>query len=276
MTTEMISADLKSVLRRLKLSRMLDTLPERLSMARSQQTPHQDFLLLSLSDEASRRDAQAAGFRAQKAMLDPAMQLEAWDATAKVKFDRGLLNELVSLRFLETHAHVAIIGPVGVGKTFLAHALGHIACRRGYSVLAVSADQMLKTLRHARLDNTHEAELRKLIAVDLLIVDDFGLDAMDATESRDTYEILTERHRSGSMLVTSNRGPDEWLATFADPVRAQSAIDRFTGNSYDLIIEGESYRPRQKPRIKGDATSDEPTTPRRRPGRRRSGRARAR
>lgn len=248
MNTEVISADLKAVLRRLKLSRMLDTLPERLATARAQQMPHQDFLVLSLSDEASRRDSQSAMFRAQRAALDPATQLEAWDDSAKVSFDRALWNELVSLRFVESHAHVAIVGPVGVGKTFLAHALGHIACRRGFSVLAVRGDQMLKTLKHARLDNTYEAELRRLIGADLLIVDDFGLDAMDSGESRDAYEILTERHRAGSMVVTSNRGPDEWLGTFADPMRAQSAIDRFTGNSYDLIIEGESYRPRQKPR----------------------------
>jgi DNA replication protein DnaC len=276
MNPEVISPDLKTVLRRLKLSRMLDTLPERLAVARTQQMPHQDLLLLALSDEASRRDSLAATFRAQRADLDPAMQLEAWDDSAKVTFDRTLLNELVSLRFIEAHAHVAIVGPCGVGKTFLAHALGHVACRRGHSVLAVRGDKMLKTLKHARLDNTHEAELRRLIGVDLLIVDDFGLDAMDASESRDAYEILTERHRAGSMVVTSNRGPDEWLATFADPMRAQSAIDRFTGNSYDLVIEGESYRPRQKPRLASNATADE-STPATRRGRRkrRAGRRRA-
>ena len=264
MNPEVISPDLKVVLRRLKLSRMLDTLPERLTVARTQQMPHQDLLLLALSDEASRRDSLAATFRAERADLDATMQLEAWDASAKVTFDRALLNELVSLRFIEAHAHVAIVGPCGVGKTFIANALGHIACRRGHSVLAVRGDKMLKTLKHARLDNTHEAELRKLIGVDLLIVDDFGLDAMDATESRDAYEILTERHRAGSMIITSNRGPDEWLATFADPMRAQSAIDRFTGNSYDFVIEGESYRPKQKPRLcANDATADEapPTRP---------------
>jgi len=66
-------------------------------------------------------------------------------------------------------------------------------------------------------------------------------------ESRDAYEIFTERHRAGSIIVTSNRGPDEWLATFADPLRAQSAIDRFTSNAYDLVIEGDSYRQRLKP-----------------------------
>lgn len=253
MPTDAISPDLKTVLRRLKLSRMLDTLPERLVVARQQQMPHQDWLLLVLSDEASRRDSLAVSLRVERARLDPALRLEAWDATAKVTFDRTLFNELTSLRFLDTHAHVAIIGPVGVGKTFLAHALGHIACRRGASVLARRTDQLLKTLKHARLDHTYEAELRKLLAVDLLILDDFAIDVVDATESRDLYEILTERHRAGSIIVTSNRGPDEWLATFADPIRAQSAVDRFTSNAYDLIIDGESYRRRLKPKLPAEA-----------------------
>lgn len=248
--TDTISADLRAIMRRLKLSKMLDTLPERLALARQQKMPHQDLLLLVLSDEATRRDGLAASLRAQRGHLDPDMQLERWDPTAKVTFDKALWNEITSLRFIESHNHVAILGPVGVGKTFLAHALGHAACRRGLSVLALRADQMLKTLKHARLDNTHEQELRKLIAVDLLIIDHACLDAMDATESRDLYEILTERHRAGSMVLTSNRGPDEWLATFADPVRAQSAVDRFTSNSYDLVIEGESYRRKLKPTLK--------------------------
>jgi len=253
MPTDAISPDLKTVLRRLKLSRMLDTLPERLVVARQQKMPHQDWLLLVLSDEASRRDSLAVSLRVERARLDPALRLEAWDATAKVTFDHTLLNELTSLRFLDTHAHVAIVGPVGVGKTFLAHALGHIACRRGASVLARRTDQLLKTLKHARLDHTYETELRKLLAVDLLVLDDFAIDVLDATESRDLYEILTERHRAGSIIATSNRGPDEWLATFADPVRAQSAIDRFTSNAYDLVIEGESYRRRLKPKLPVEA-----------------------
>lgn len=247
MTTEVVSPDLTAVLRRLKLSGLLHTLPERLTLARTQMMPYQDFLLVLLGDEVSRRDGLSATLRAQRAHLDPAMQLEAWDASANVTFDKMLLNDLASLRFVEAHAHVAIVGPVGVGKTYLAHALGHIACRRGFSVHAARADALLKTLRHARLDNSYEAELRKLVAVDLLIIDDFALDAMDTIESRDAFEIFTERHRAGSLIVTSNRGPDEWLATFADPVRAQSAIDRFTSNSYDLVIDGESYRSRLKP-----------------------------
>lgn len=243
-----ISPELKTILRRLKLSRMLDTLPERFTLGRQQKMPHPEFLLLVLADEASRRDSQATTLRAQRAHLDPAMRLETWDPSAKVRLDKSLLNELASLRWLESKEHVAIVGPVGVGKTFLAHALGHVACRRGESVMVLRTDRALKTLKHARLDNSYEAELRKLLAADLLILDDFALDAMDAIESRDCYEILTERHRAGSIIITSNRGPDEWLAAFADPMRAQSAIDRFTSNAHDLVIEGESYRQRLKPK----------------------------
>jgi DNA replication protein DnaC len=245
--TDPISPELRIVMRRLKLSKMCDTLPDRRTLARQQKTPDQGLLLLVLSYEASRRDGLAATLRGH---LDADMQLERWDETSKVTYDKETWNELVSLRFVEAHAHAAIVGPVGVGKTFLAYALGHAACRRGYGVLALRADQMLKTLKHARLDNTHEQELRKLIAVDLLIIDDVCLDAMDSTESRDLYEILAERHRAGSMILTSNRGPDEWLATFADQVRAQSAVERFTSNSYDLVIEGESCRRRLKPGLK--------------------------
>lgn len=252
--TDVISTDLKAVMRRLRLGKLLDTLPERLALARQHKTPHQDFLFTLLSDECQRRDSAASTTRAQRALLDPEMMLERWDPTAKVTYDEELLAELVSLRFVEAHRHVTIVGPVGVGKTFVAHALGHIACRRGYTVLAVRADRLLKTLKHARLDHSHEAELRKLLAVDVLTIDDFGLDAMDATESRDVHEILTERDRAGSIIITSNRGPDEWLGTFADPVRAQAAIDRFTSNAYDLVIDGESYRKRLKPQSPGSGS----------------------
>lgn len=259
MNNETVTSDLKGLLRRLKLGKLLDTLPDRLTLARQQKMPHQDFLVLLLADEVSRRDSNAAVVRAQRAHLEPAMQIESWDGTAKVTCDQALLNELVSLRFVESNAHVAIVGPVGVGKTFLAHALGHIACRRAFSVLAARTDKVLKMLKHARLDNSYDAEMRKLLSVDLLILDDFGLDAMDALESRDAFEILTERHRRGSIIVTSNRGPDEWLPTFADPMRAQAAIDRFTSNAYDLVIEGESYRRRLKPKLASGSRAGQQT-----------------
>jgi DNA replication protein DnaC len=115
MTTDTVPADLRTVLRTLKLSPLLATLPDRVALARQQKMPHADFLLLLLGDEISRRESRAAVQRAQRARLDPAAQIEAWDETARVTFDRALLNELFSLRFLDRHQHAAIVGPVGVG-----------------------------------------------------------------------------------------------------------------------------------------------------------------
>jgi hypothetical protein len=109
-------------------------LPDRLTLGRQQEMSPQDVLLLILSNEVARRDSLGVTLQVQKARLDPTMVLESWDSTAKVTLDRTLLNELASPRFLDAHAHVAIVCPVGVGRTFLAHVPGHIACRRGASL----------------------------------------------------------------------------------------------------------------------------------------------
>lgn len=242
-----VSSELKQVLRALKLGKLLDTLPERLTLARQQHLAHADFLELVLSDEVTRRDANSAALRARAAGLDPGMRIDTWDSTAAVRFDQQLWNELVSLRFLDAHHGALVLGPVGVGKTHLATALGHIAVRRRVSVLMSRADKLFKRLKAARLDNTIEAEMRRLANVQMLIVDDFCLQALDATETADFYELVVERHHRAATVVTSNRSPDEWLALMADPLLAQSAVDRLTSTAHELIVEGESYRRRQRP-----------------------------
>lgn len=247
-----LSRDLVRVVKSLKLGKLLPTLPERLRQARDRSLDPEDLLLLLLSDEVQRRDRNRLASRAQRAQLDPSMVFDEWDAGAKITYDRRLLDELRLLTFLEKHHHVLIMGPVGVGKTMLAHALGHEAIRRGHSVHCETAAKLFKRLKGARLDDTHAAELRRLANVDLLIVDDFGLRAMDAIETTDIYELVTARHQAGSMILTSNRDPSEWLGILADPLLAQALVDRFTNNAYDVVIEGESYRKQQKPRLKQD------------------------
>ena len=249
MSQHEIPRELERTLKTLKLGKLLPTLPERLHQAAERKMSPADVLLLILSDEVQRRQRQRIVNRARKAKLDPAMVLDEWDDSALVTYDRRLLEELQTLRFIEQRHHVLIMGPVGVGKTMLAHSLGHIAVRRGLSVLCETADKLFLRLEGSRLDDTHTAELRRLVQIDLLIIDDFALRALDDVETADMYEIVTARHRSGSMVVTSNRSPDEWLAQLADPLHAQALVDRFSNNAYDLVIEGESYRKRQKPRL---------------------------
>lgn len=258
-----ITPELRALLRRVKLGRTLDTLPERLALAKSRSLGHAEFLELVLADEVTRRDTHSADLRARTAGLDPTMRLERWDDSAAVTFDHGILDELASLRFIEAAHNALILGPVGVGKTFLATALGHAAIRRRYSVHFERGDHLLKRLKASRLDNSHDAELRKLLRVDLLIIDDFCLHPLDAVNTADIYELIVERHQQATTITTSNREPIEWLGLMTDALLAQSAIDRFQSSAYELILEGESYRHRQKP-TPGAVTPTHETPPRRR------------
>jgi DNA replication protein DnaC len=219
-----LSPELKRIMRQLKLGRMLDTLPERLVLARQQHLSHVAFLELVLTDEAHRRDSSSAARRAHQAGLDPAMRLDTWDESAAVRYDRTCWSELTSLRFLDGPHGALLLGAVGVGKTHLATALGHIAVRRRIPTLMLRADAMFKRLKASRLDNSTEAEMRRLAGIQLLIVDDFALKPMDAIETADFYELIVARHHKASTVLTSNRGPDEFLAMMSDPLLAQSLL----------------------------------------------------
>jgi DNA replication protein DnaC len=257
--TAALSPELGAALRRLRLGRIADTLPARLALAQAQGMPFDELLLLVLHDEIARRDASATELRAKSAGLDPTMTLERFDPTAKITYDKRLFAELCSLRFVAARKHLTLLGPVGVGKTFLSTALGHLACQHGYHVHFARADRMLHTLRKSRFDNSHEVEMRKLVTVDVLVLDDFALEPMSADESRDVYQLLVERTGRASMIVTSNRDTGEWLAMFDEPLRAQSALDRYVNAAFDLVVEGESYRPRLKPSLETVSTSLGPT-----------------
>jgi DNA replication protein DnaC len=245
--TDPVSPDLKRHLRTLKLGQLLATLPDRLTLARQNKLPHADFLELLLCDEVTRRENGSAARRARAAGLDPDMRLDTWDPAAAVRYDQQLWNELVSLRFTEAAHGALILGPVGVGKTHLATALGHIAVRRRLTVHMARADHLFKRLKAARLDNSTEAEHRRLAAVNVLIIDDLALTPLDETATTDFYELTVARHRHNATVVTSNRTPDEWLGLMHDQLLAQSAVDRLTSTCHELVIEGDSYRKRQRP-----------------------------
>ena len=247
-----ILPDLFSSLKKLNLGHLIDPLPERLLLAEKQEMDFQELLLLLLNDEISRRESTSATRRSRAAGLDPKMVLENWDPRAKVTYDKKLFAELCSLRFIEASRNVVVLGPVGVGKTFLATALGHIACRHRYQVLFSRADDMLRRLKQSRFDNSRDALMTELSTVDLLIIDDFALESMSRDESRDVYQLFVERTGRTATIITSNRDTSEWLATFDDVLLAQSAVDRLSNSAYDLIIEGESYRPHLKPKVSGD------------------------
>lgn len=237
-----IDPSLKTVLKRLKLSGVLATLPERVSYARQSKLSELMLLELVLQDEIDRRDQKNLMMRLGRAGFDQDQTLEGFDWNASLSFDRRRVKDLFSLGFIERREDVILLGPVGVGKTHMASALGHAACRAGHQVLFLRADDLLKQLHQSRADNSTEKVLRKLLAPDVLILDDFGLRRLDAQQSSDFYEVVVERHRRGSTIVTSNRAIEEWIPLFADPILAQSALDRLAHNAHQIVMEGESYR----------------------------------
>lgn len=242
-----IKPSLKTVLKRLKLSGILATLPDRATYAKKMSLPLEDFLELILQDEIDRREEKNLSLRLKKATFDEFRALEDFDWDAPVTFDRDRVRDLFSLGFIERAEDVLFLGPVGVGKTLLACCLGHAACRAGRRVLFLRADQMFRELRQAQADHSREKAIRRLLAPDLLVVDDFGLRRLDSTQSSDIYEVIIERHRRASTIFTSNRTAEEWIPLFDDPVLAQSALDRLAHNAYQVVIEGDSYRRKLRP-----------------------------
>ena len=130
----------------------------------------------------------------------------------------------------------------------LAQCLGSAAVRAGHSVVFTRADALFKELLQARADRTFDKAFRRFLAPELLVLDDFGLQRLSAQQSQDLYELIIERHRRSSFIVTSNRGVDEWLGLFDDAILANSALDRLANAAHQVVIEGSSYRARLAPK----------------------------
>ena len=243
-----VDPDLLRLLKRLKLGMIAPTLPERLTLARAQSLDYAAFLTVILADEIQRRDSLNLERKLAAAGFEERVSLEDFDFDAPTQVDRRHLDELFSLNFLARREHVIFVGPVGVGKTFLAQALGSAAIRAGHSVLFRRTDLLLRELNQARADHSFETQFRRYLAPDLLVLDDFGIHRLNQQQSEDLYALIIERYRRSSFIVTSNREVNEWVGLFADPILANSALDRLASGAHQLIIEGPSYRARLAPR----------------------------
>jgi len=248
---------LETTLRALKLSGMLDTLEARLGQARAGSLGHLEFLQVLCEDEIARREAAAVGRRLRAAHFEQPLTLEGFDFTASPKLPAATIRDLATLRFLDVGESLILYGPVGVGKTHLAQALGHAACRRGHDVLFIKTSRLLAELAGGHADRTWTARLRRLARPALLICDDFAMREFTPTQADDLYELLTER-AGRSLVITSNRSPVDWYPLFPNPVVAESILDRLINSSHQLFCDGPSYRPRNRPgqhgRPAGDAT----------------------
>jgi DNA replication protein DnaC len=207
-----------------------------------------------------RRDQKHVTNRLTAAGFEEECTLERFDWSANIRIDKARLMDLFGLHFIERRENIIFCGPVGVGKSFFAQALGHAACRANYRVMFTKADELLKALTRSRADNSFDQKLRSFINPDLLIVDDFALRKLSTQATSDVYELLIERHTRSSTIVTSNRSVEEWMAIFDEPMLGQSALDRFCHRAHQLVIDGESYRKRMAPRSTALSTTPKAST----------------
>lgn len=238
---------LEGSLRALRLSGMLDTLEVRLAQARSGELGHLEFLAMLCEDEIARRDTAALDRRLKAAHFETVANLEEYDFAFNPKVPVAAIRDLATLRFVEVGESVILHGPVGVGKTMIAQALGHAACRRGYTVAFTKTSRLLADLAGGHADRTWANRLRRWARPDILVLDDFAMRDFTAAQADDLYEIITER-AGRSLIITANRAASDWYSLFPNPVVAESILDRLVNGAHHLAMEGRSYRPNKRPR----------------------------
>jgi DNA replication protein DnaC len=251
-----VDTALHDSLRTLKLSGMLHTLDARLAQAQAGELGHLDFLQVLCHDEITRRDTMSIQRRLRRARFEQASTLEEFDFVASPKLPAAQIRDLAALRWLQAGESVVLHGPVGVGKTHIAQALGHLAVRRGADVRFLKTSRALADLAGGHADRTWPRRLAELARPALLILDDFAMRELTAQQADDLYELISERAQNGrSLIATSNRSPADWYPLFPNPVVAESLLDRLINTSHQCFMNGPSYRPNKAPGRVGSTTT---------------------
>ena len=235
-------AVLKPKLTRLKLSGMMDSLQVRFDQAMTEKWSFSDFLERLLQDEVERRDSKQLSRRLVKSGLTAEKTLETFDFTFNPKIHEPTVREIGLCNFMKDRENVFFVGPSGVGKSHLAQAIGHEAVRRGHEVLFRRTAPLFRWTASGSGDGSRLRRLKAVVTVPLLILDDFGLQALSEEEQNDLYEVLCERYEKCSTIITSNRDFGEWPTVFSNPLMSSAAMDRLVHHAVKFVIEGKSYR----------------------------------
>jgi DNA replication protein DnaC len=252
-----IDTALHDSLRTLKLSGMLHTLQARLAQAHAGELGHLEFLQVLCHDEITRREAMSMARRLRRARFDEQTTLEEFDFGASPKLPAAQIRDLAALRWLHAGESIVLYGPVGVGKTHVAQALGHLAIRQGAEVRFSKTSRVLAHLAGGHADRSWQRRLAELVRPALLILDDFAMRELTAQQADDLYELVSERAQAGrSLITTSNRSPVDWYPLFPNPVVAESLLDRLINTSHQVFMNGPSYRPNKRPGRAGSTTKE--------------------
>jgi len=255
-------AQLSTPLKRLRLSGILDTLDVRTQQAIAEQWSYPEFLSRLVQDEVERRGQKQLDQRIRRSGINTTKTLETFDFTFNPSINRQQIFDLATCAFLHQRRNVLLCGQTGVGKSHLAQALAHQAARQGFDIAFTTAHQLLLHLHGGRADGTYEQRLARYTKPNLLVVDDFGLKPLPPSGPADLYDVIDARYEQRSLVLTSNRAPNEWPELFNNPLLANAALDRLAHRAIVVTITGRSYRlahhPDRADRSDGSTTSDGP------------------
>lgn len=229
-------------LNKLKLPGMAETLEHRIEQAMKEKWSYSALVEMLLTDEVERRNNKQLTSRLAKSRLDATKTLETFNFSFNPSIHAALIRELSSCEFMDKKQNVFFLGQSGCGKSHLAQALGHQACRREKDVLSYCTYQLFEWIYAGRGDGTHKKRLAQVIKIPLIILDDFGLQPLNEAQQNDLYQLITERYEKSSMIITSNRDISEWSSVFDNSLLGTAAVDRLVHKGIMIAIEGLSYR----------------------------------
>jgi len=243
---------------RLRLGHVAECVDALLSEAAKKDATYLDFLDRVLGEELASKQRKRISMHVKIAHFPTVKTLEDFDFKFQPSIDQKLVRELATGRYIASAENVLVFGPPGVGKTHLAIALGRAAIETGHTVLFVSATTLLATLHRAEAEGQLDAKLAFFAKPKLLVVDELGYLPFEKRAAHLFFQLVAKRYERGSLLITTNQVVTQWGAVFGDDVLAAAILDRLLHHSHTLMIQGESYRLKQKKRagLLGSASHD--------------------
>lgn len=237
----MMDHPLMPKLKKLRLGGMVETLDQRSKQAQEKGLTPTEFLTLLLDDEHERRDQEGYRRAVKESGLEEGKTLSAFDFAVSM-VSKALVMDLAMCRFVENGMGVMFHGDTGTGKSHLAQGLAYEGIKKGYKALYRPTHVLLSAVNGSRADGSYQRIRHRLANVDILVLDDFGLVPITSQGAEDLYELIRDRYERKSIILTSNRHPDEWMEVFQNPLLGSAALDRLTHHSHEVKLTGPSYR----------------------------------
>lgn len=233
-------------LKKLRLRRIIEILPDMVQKAAKEDMDYTDFLASLIEEEMSYKESQGINSRIKQAKFPYIKTIEDFDFEFQPSINRKKFREVAQLGFIDRYENIIFLGPPGVGKTHLAIGLGIKACESGYKVLFMTLNELSNSLYASLSDNSLEERIRALSVPAILIIDEIGYLPLNKQNANFLFQLVARRYEKGSIIITSNKSFNEWGNIFGDVVIASAILDRLLHHCHVFNIKGESYRLKEK------------------------------